>query len=211
MSYLDASIKAVTKAAAEGDEETLQRLRVEVAPDAWTTLACQFAALNGHLQVLQWLRAQVPPCPWDEWTCRNAVVNGHWDMLQWLVEHGAPWDEDTCEMAAKYNRLEILQRLKTHGCPWNLKTICDYCVDDGWWPMLQWVLTHAPPSYRPWIIPYWRFFRNQYYEAYVGLQTSHDLHVPCLAPWVNAVREVSTTVLEALLCSDLVRLVQSYC
>jgi len=211
-----------------GHLQVLQWLRAQTPPCPWNESACAAAAQGGHFEVLQWLNMQ--GCSWDYETFHSAVTYGRFKMMSWLLLHEAsPADAlqtRACQTAVLKNRLDVLQWLKLRGYPWDIDEVCFRCIQRGQWPMLRWVLTKEtppkglkmrPPAFdRESALIHVNVietiqFPNQYYEDFAWVQKHHNLNVPSLRRWSDAVQEVSRDVLEVTLCHDLTTLVKSYC
>jgi len=196
--------------------EILRWLKQKGLP--WESHAYTDAIERGAaLELLPSIYAETPRVPWDGYECAAAARNGRLDILQWLRTHGCPWSVNTCWYTAMDGELGILQWLRQHGCPWDIDHIVFAAIRYGQWPVLQWVLTQEQPVEN---MPTPQFVleerddidhQTQYYQALAGLHTQHVYRWPSLQPWLDAVADVSRDVLNITLCSDLTRLVQTYC
>jgi len=178
-----------------------------------------------YVEAIEWDRAleflpliHAEAVPWSGMECDTAAKNGRLEVLQWLRMHGCPWSDNTCRNAAEYGRLDILQWLRQNGCPWEINSMVYFAIQDGHWPVLQWVLTQEQPRNMQQLHEdYWVCecghleHPPQYYQALAWLNTQHVFHWSDLKLWLDAVTDVSRDVLNITLCSDLTRLVQTYC
>jgi len=200
------------EAAVPGRLDMLQWLRQQGCP--WQEHTCDNAAANGHLDLLKWLKQQ--GCPWHARTCHWAALEGHLDVLQWAITEGCPWDINTCFRAAQGGHIQVLQWLRPHiRMIDHIDMLCLAAAKHCQWVTLQWLLMEIGPSDAfPDCID-----SNSIQDSQLGcytprqwLATHHKVvWVGDVQHWLRAVAEVSSNVLQATLCPDLVGLVQTYC
>jgi len=189
-----------------GGLEALQWLRSNGCP--WDETAMEYATHN--LEILQWLHSQ--GCPWSTHVFTHAVDQcADWTVLHWLKNVGCPWDVGASCAAARQGKLDVLQWLRSHGCPWDAHTL-HMTTTYGHYPLCQWALQHGLSPDVHGLKPSPFIELRQYYQARVWLQQQYGLRwSKRIKRWLRNVKDVSQTLLEVVLITDVVSLVLGYC
>ena len=108
--------RACARAAENGHLEVLKYLREEEVKAPWGSTTACWAAQNGHLHILEYLVDR--KFAFSTSACQAAAVHGHLDCLKYLHETAKwPWDYRAVREAHENKHPECVQYLLDKNCP----------------------------------------------------------------------------------------------